>query len=172
MTGRGVSGPRVVIAPPVPALLGRYASLQDPVGPLRAACAGAVGWLDEPVRVLADDGQGHAVAESLLGRPADAAGGNLLVMANGSACRTEKAPGHLDPRAAGFDARLGALLAAGDLAGLAALDRGLGRDLLAAGLESLAGLQALGLQVASATIDYDDDPFGVQYWVVRWQCES
>jgi len=20
-----------------------------------------------------------------------------------------------------------------------------------------------------ATIDYDDDPFGVQYWVMRWQ---
>ncbi len=28
------------------------------------------------------------------------------------------------------------------------------------------------LTVRTAIVDYDDDPFGVQYWVMRWQCES
>jgi hypothetical protein len=23
-----------------------------------------------------------------------------------------------------------------------------------------------------ASVDYDGDPFGVQYWVVRWSCGS
>ncbi len=65
-------------------------------------------------------------------RAAGAAG--LLVMGDGSARRTEKAPGWLDERAAGFDAAASAALAAGDPALLA---RGaiceLGAQLLAAG---------------------------------------
>ena len=45
---------RVVIAPPVPALLPDYAGREDPVGPLRAALKQAVAWLgDGPVRVVA-----------------------------------------------------------------------------------------------------------------------
>ena len=91
-------------------------------------------------------------------------------MANGSACRSERAPGHLDERAAAFDEELGAALAAGDTAALARLDLALGDELLASGLRGLAGLS--GMRVAEATVDHADDPFGVMYWVVRWQCES
>ncbi|MDX6555044.1 MAG: hypothetical protein QOD86_1239, partial [Miltoncostaeaceae bacterium] len=46
----------------------------------------------------------------------------VLAMGDGSARRSEKAPGHLDPAAAGFDAAVAAALAAGDTTTLAALD--------------------------------------------------
>lgn len=166
---------RVVIAPPVPALLPAYSSVVDPVAELRAACRSAAAWLVEAggARVVADDGLGERVGRELLGgvetdardQPA-----GLLVMANGSARRTEKAPGHLDERAFGFDEALERALAAGDAAALADLDPVLADDLLAAGARLLRDLA--GLSVVEASLDYADDPFGVRYWVVRWQCAS
>jgi hypothetical protein len=174
---------RVVIVPPVPALLPAYASLSDPVADLRAACMAAVSWLAPDVEVVADDELGRRVGESLLSASAlrdgrfapssgTASGPDLLVLANGSGCRTEKAPGHLDERAAEFDHFLGDLLARGDVAGLAGLDVALGAELLATGLVSLTGLAARGLSVETAKVDHDEDPYGVKYWVVRWTCES
>ena len=126
---------RVVIVPGVLALRPEYASLSDPVPELRAAVAEATRWL----------------------------GSGRLVVANGSAKRTEKAPGYFDDRAAEFDEALGAALRAGDLSGL---DLSLAGELWAdvAGLTELAGVRASEVQV-----DYDDAPYGVQYWVVRWQ---
>lgn len=58
----------------------------------------------------------------------------VLVMGDGSARRTEAAPGYVDPRAEPFDAAVAAALAAGDAAALRDLDAGLGADLLAAGV--------------------------------------
>ncbi|WP_285776335.1 hypothetical protein [Microtetraspora sp. NBRC 13810] len=46
----------------------------------------------------------------------------LLVMADGSACLTEKAPGYLDPRARSYDEHIRHVLETADLAALAALD--------------------------------------------------
>jgi len=161
------------------ALLPEYAGRVDPVAELRAACLEAVGWLGEagPVTVVADE-QGVRVARALL----DAAGASTdadaaapaayLVVANGSARRTEQAPGFLDERAAGFDQRLGAALRGPDPAALDQLDLALADELLV-GFPS--GFRMLGrvLEAAGpAVVDYDDDPFGVQYWVMRWQCES
>lgn len=127
---------RVVIVPGVLALRSEYASLSDPVPELRTAVAEATRWL----------------------------GSGRLVVANGSAKRTEKAPGYFDDRAAAFDEALGAALRAGDLSGL---DLSLAGELWAdvSGLTELAGVRASEVQV-----DYDDAPYGVQYWVVRWQC--
>jgi len=190
---------RVVVLPPVPALLPVYRGRVDPVGELRDACRKAILWLvedgDSPVAVLADPPDqaarrrgvevpvGLRVARSLLDeaeygpgvRHVDApvAGdGRLLVLANGSGCRSEKAPGHLDPRSFAFDERIEAALAEGDPAGLADLDAGLGGDLLAAGIEPLRQLGALGLQVETAELSYAADPYGVRYWVASWLCRS
>ena len=163
---------RVVILPPAPVLLPQYASLADPVAELRAACAAAVEWLGNDVEVIADDEQGVRVGEALLGRRSTPGAPAVLVLANGSARRTEKAPGHLDDRAAGFDSHLGDLLARGDVAGLADVDRGLAAELLACGLEGFARLADAGVRVQEVWTDHADDPFGVQYWVVRWQCAS
>ena len=154
---------RVVLVPGVLALLPEYAGLVDPVADLRDACLTAVSRLGEEVTVLGD-AQGARVAAYLLGateRSGDEA--SYLVVGNGSARRTEKAPGHLDERAHPFDADLRAWLTGdGPFP-----DPGLGRDLLAA----MAGFEQMAAQVPTrgpATVDYDDDPFGVQYWVMGW----
>lgn len=168
-----MSARRVVVVPAAPVLLAEHASLTDPVPELRRACHEAVAWLGSDVRVLADGPQAERLAAELLGRPpSDDPDADVLVLANGSACRTEKAPGHLDPRAADFDCRVGELLAAGDVAGLAALDLGLADELLASGLAMFALLHEEGTEVSGVEIDHADDPFGVMYWVVRWLCES
>ena len=166
---------KIVLVPGVLALLPEYAGLEDPVADLRAACVEAVAWLDGLVLVLADE-QGSRVADALLAsagitaRPLTLATANTsyLVVANGSACRTEKAPGHLDERAAAFDAALGAALTGCDLAALAGLDQDLARELCAS-TEAMPGLAELLTSDAVVTVDFEGDPYGVQYWVIRWE---
>ncbi|MEU1805289.1 class III extradiol dioxygenase subunit B-like domain-containing protein [Streptomyces sp. NPDC019937] len=93
----------------------------------------------------------------------------LLVMGDGSACRTLKAPGYLDERAAAFDAEVARALAAADTAALAALDEELAHELKAAGrapLQVLAGAaEGVGLK---GELRYDEAPYGVGYFVARW----
>ena len=57
----------------------------------------------------------------------------LLVVGDGAATHTEKAPGYLDERAGPFDDAVAAALATADPAALAALDPALAADLWAAG---------------------------------------
>ena len=154
---------RVVLVPGTLALLPEYAGLEDPVAELRAAALEAVAWLGSDVTVLADD-QGARVAGHLL-TATERAGGDAsyLVVGNGSAMRTEKAPGHLDERAHDFDAALGAALRAGR----PEVDVDLARELWAS-VDAIVRLRDLG-DLGEATVDYDDDPYGVQYWVMRWQ---
>ena len=105
----------------------------------------------------------------------------LLAMGDGSARRTATAPGHLDERAAPFDAAVERAVRDADLAALAALDPDLAADLMAVGRPAwqvLAG--ALGTAAARedqaaadglpsgrlrAEILYCDAPFGVAYLV-------
>lgn len=151
-----------MLVPGVLALLPEYASLEDPVAELRAACLAAVSWLGRDVQVLGDS----RVGAHLLGateRAGDDA--SYLVVGNGSARRTEKAPGHLDERSHAFDAALGAALSSSD-AGWPSF--GLGEDLLAS-LDGIGRLRDLLPPAYAAVVDYDDDPFGVQYWVMRWE---
>jgi aromatic ring-opening dioxygenase LigB subunit len=93
----------------------------------------------------------------------------LLVMGDGSACRSEKAPGYLDERAAAFDASVAAALAAADTAALTTLDEGLAAELRAVGRASwqvLAGAaEGTGL---TGTLLYEGAPFGVGYFVATW----
>lgn len=93
----------------------------------------------------------------------------LLVMGDGSACRTLKAPGYLDERAAAFDAAAGRALGAADTAALAALDAGLAAELQAAGR---APWQVLAGAAEGAGLDgrllYEDAPYGVGYFVAAW----
>ena len=93
----------------------------------------------------------------------------LLVMGDGSARRTEKAPGYVDPRAAGFDAAVVTALAGADTAALAGLDRQLGGALLAAGITAW---RFLGQATAGASWDAallaDLAPYGVGYFVATW----
>jgi hypothetical protein len=172
---------RVVCVPSTPALLPAYASREDPIAALREAVAAAIAWLPAgQVSVLTADASPAAkrVAATLLGDrtglPYDPDDRGLLVVANGTATRTEKAPGHLDERAEEFDAGLRAGLAAGDPGVLAGTDVALGAELWCPDAPAFVGLGRTVVDgtVTSARIDYDDDPYGVQYWVARWQCRS
>jgi hypothetical protein len=92
----------------------------------------------------------------------------LLVMADGSACRSLRAPGYLDPRAAAFDAVIADAVRSGDLAPLRAMDSDLARELLVAsrpGWQVLAG--AMPGRAPSTEVLYEADPFGV-FYLVAW----
>lgn len=93
----------------------------------------------------------------------------LLVMGDGSACRTLKAPGYLDERAAPFDAAVARALGTADVEALKALDTELAHELKAAGRapwQVLAGA-AEGTEPAGALL-YEDAPYGVGYVVATW----
>ncbi|SFC67983.1 hypothetical protein SAMN04487968_109148 [Nocardioides terrae] len=164
---------RIAVVPGCLALLPAYASLRDPVAPLRVAALSAVEWLGPDVEVVGSDA-GRRVGAALLdevaraGAPAQPGDRDRLVVLNGSACRTEKAPGYLDPRAEAYDALLGAALAGPDLAALKDVDLELGRELLA-DVEALPALVDALAGAELVSVDYADAPYGVQYWVMRWE---
>ncbi|MEU4095341.1 hypothetical protein [Streptomyces sp. NPDC026673] len=93
----------------------------------------------------------------------------LLVMGDGSICRTVKAPGYLDERAEPFDASVARALGAADAGALAALDADLAAELGAAGRapwQVLAGAaEDAGL---GGELLYDEAPLGVGYFVAAW----
>jgi hypothetical protein len=105
------------------------------------------------------------------GNPPPLPGGpiGLVVLGDGSARRTEKAPGYLDERAAGYDEAVRAALASGDPAQLAALDLGLGAELLAAGAPVWHAIAPLLTRPYRAQVRYEGDPFGVDYVVALWE---
>ena len=80
----------------------------------------------------------------------------LLVMGDGSARRSLKGPGHLDPRAEPFDARVERAVRAGRLGALLELDETLARDLMATGRpawQALAGAMPDGTGADDARAD-------------------
>jgi hypothetical protein len=97
----------------------------------------------------------------------------LLVLADGSACRGPKAPGHLDHRSIGFDAAVERAVRTGDLGALLAIDAGLAAELQATGRSAwqvLAG--ALDGVAVASLVRYCDDPFGVAYLVASLRVAS
>ncbi|MDI3386390.1 class III extradiol dioxygenase subunit B-like domain-containing protein [Streptomyces sp. B-S-A8] len=93
----------------------------------------------------------------------------LLVMGDASACRTLKAPGYLDERAAAFDTEAARALGAADVAALTSLDPELAYELKAAGRapwQVLAGAaEGAGL---TGELLYDEAPYGVGYLAAAW----
>jgi hypothetical protein len=92
----------------------------------------------------------------------------LLVVADGSARRSLKAPGWFDPRAEAFDAAVEHAIGSGDLDALLDLDADLGATLLATGRSSWQAVAAAtdGRRCTSH-LDYAGAPFGVGYLVAR-----
>ncbi|MFJ9540211.1 class III extradiol dioxygenase subunit B-like domain-containing protein [Streptomyces sp. NPDC101225] len=130
-----------------------------------------IGWSDAPVEGL---GVGEPLAPERcvqVGRDIAARAERvaLLVMGDASACRTLKAPGYLDERAAPFDARVARALATADVTALEELDPGLAYELKASGRapwQVLAGA-ADGAGLSGALL-YEDAPYGVGYLVAAW----
>lgn len=95
----------------------------------------------------------------------------LLAMGDGSARRSEKAPGYLDPAAESFDLAVSAALAAADPEALLAVDPREARRLLAVGRASwqvLAGAAGTTGTRWRGEVLADDAPYGVAYLVARW----
>ena len=115
------------------------------------------GW-DGPRRLVAVSADELASACAALG--AELAAGTdrtaLLVMGDGSARRSLKAPGHLDPRAEPFDAQVELAVRDGRLGALLKLDEALARDLMVTGRPAwqvLAGAMANGTGLDGAGLD-------------------
>jgi hypothetical protein len=90
----------------------------------------------------------------------------LLVIADGSARRTLKAPGYFDERAEPYDEQVRQAVATGELTALHALDPVLARELMAPGWPALQVLAAaFGVHRPQATVHYADAPYGVGYLV-------
>jgi hypothetical protein len=145
--------------------------------PLPASLAVAA-WLLERARWADAPVEGLGVDEGLPGERCAAIGREiaaradrvaLLVMGDGSACRSLKAPGYLDERAADFDERAAHALGAADVEALKALDESLAYELKAAGRapwQVLAGA-AEGAGLAGQLL-HEDAPYGVGYFVAAW----
>ena len=160
---------RVALVPGVLALLPEYAGQEDPVPEVRAAALAAAAWLAEagPVTVVGDE-QGGRVGRHLLAGAAEGDGSAYLVVANGSARRDDTAPGFVDERAVPFDAAVEAALRATDAAALEGLDVDLSAALLVGNPDGLVRLGTLLHRAGPPMMDYAGDPYGVQYWVMRW----
>ncbi|KUH35530.1 MULTISPECIES: class III extradiol dioxygenase subunit B-like domain-containing protein [Streptomyces] len=102
----------------------------------------------------------------------------LLVMGDGSACRSVKAPGYLDERAEDFDAAATRALGSADAVALTALDADLAHELKAAGRApwQVLAAAAAGRDDGPARVEgglegrllYEDAPYGVGYTVATW----
>ena len=92
---------------------------------------------------------------------------SLLVVADGSAKRTAKAPGGFDPRAEGFDTAVVEALRAADAAALAALDEELASELWAQGAAAWRTLADVPGPWRGEVL-YADAPHGVGYVVATW----
>ena len=190
---------RTVLVLPTPLALLAPRSVTDPVAELRTACSTAVASLPDDDRIVVlsapvneanvargvTEPLGHRVARHLLdGRAFEpqlslpyaaaallevTAPTTLLVMADGSARRGDKAPGHLHPEAMSFDDAIEAALRTGDAEALAQLDPDLGEELWC---EGVPGLRVLGELARDREVDsevsYAGAPYGVAWWVARW----
>ncbi|MBO4255886.1 class III extradiol dioxygenase subunit B-like domain-containing protein [Streptomyces griseorubiginosus] len=130
-----------------------------------------IGWADAPIEGLGVGEPLEAERCIQVGRDIAARAERvaLLVMGDASACRTLKAPGYLDERAAPFDAEVARALGAADVAALRALDAELAYELKASGRapwQVLAGA-AEGGDLTGALL-YEDAPYGVGYVVATW----
>ncbi|RSO44976.1 hypothetical protein DMH15_08720 [Streptomyces sp. WAC 06725] len=128
-------------------------------------------WADAPVEGL---GVGEPLAAdrcAQVGREIAASAKRvaLLVMGDGSACRTVKAPGYYDERAEDFDAAVARALGAADTEALAGLDAELASELKASGRvcwQVLAGAaEDAGLR---GELLREEAPYGVGYFVAAW----
>lgn len=150
--GFGVPRPGPIDRPRLPWPLGIGAWILDEIG-----WSGPRRYVGVDQSVMAGDEPAGTVA--------------VLALGDGTARRTEKAPGHLDVRAEPYDNEIARRLAIGDVVGLATIDSELGSELMCAGLPvwrwvgSLIGSRA----VVGAELLVHTAPYGVGYFVASWQ---
>jgi hypothetical protein len=151
--GQTRTEPTLPLSLTVGAWLLERAGWQGPVTTLALAADADVETLQRRAARLAD--------------PAERTG--LLVMADASSTRTEKAPGSWQPGALAFDARISAALASGEPTRLADVDLPEAREV---GAHGWPAWRVAALATAAtrwrAHLYYDDAPYGVGYLVASW----
>jgi hypothetical protein len=177
LAGNGKRAGRTAVAPPLPLALGIGTLLLDAVGYSGPRALHGIAE-DEPAAACLAIGRRIAASAPRVA---------LLAVGDGTARRSESAPGYLDERAAPFDAAVERAVRDGDLPAIAALDPALAADLLAVGRpawQALAGAlsaghppaprrasgeQSAGFLAAAGRpkteILYSDAPLGVAYLV-------
>ena len=158
--GFGVQHPERPTASRLPHALAIGAWLLDTYAGERPAARFQAVTADLPAVACAELGHDLAQGDTRIG---------LLVCGDGTACRSEKAPGFYDPAAEEWDAAAVTALRAADPAGLLALEADLARRLLATGRapwQVLAG--AAGDGTFEAAVDWADAPYGVMYVAGTW----
>jgi hypothetical protein len=159
-TGAGPVGP-VDPRLPLPLLIAGWVAARSGA---RVRIRGELVAPDEPPAACAELGARLAAEFAADDEPV-----GLLVVGDGAATHTERAPGHLDERAGPFDAAVAGALRAADPAALAALDPELAAELLVAGRapwQVLAGATAAGGW--RGELPHSSAPFGVAYHVAVW----
>jgi hypothetical protein len=108
----------------------------------------------------------NAESERLAGEARTA----LLVVGDGSAARSDRAPAYYDPRAEGFDTAIAGHLARGDVAGLGGVDQALAAELGCGGWAAWRWAAATigDRPVSAAQLAAHVAPYGVGYFVARW----
>ena len=95
----------------------------------------------------------------------------LLVLGDGTARRSQAAPGFIDERAFPFDDLMADALEGGDGDALSRLDQDLAAELMVTGRHTFAVLGAAMLASRApveADLRYRDDPLGMTYFVAIW----
>jgi hypothetical protein len=127
------------------------------------------GWSGERLAVELDPAAADAALDACGAALAADVPTALLVVADGSASRTEKAPASLHPDAEAFDSSVAKALISGDPAALAALDPELARAVTAGGRPAWrTAASALQGTAYAAELLADEAPYGVGYLVARW----
>jgi hypothetical protein len=111
------------------------------------------------------------VAENGTATTSAPVGEALLVVGDGSARRSEKAPGHLDDRAEAFDAVIATAIREGDVSALRRVDPALADDLMCAGAPVWRWVaDAFGDgSVEESELLADIAPYGVGYFTGWWR---
>ena len=135
--------------------------------------AGWTGEVDEATVAMDADVAGVSAAAEVVRAAAEGPERTLLVVvADGSARRDDRAPGEPHPRALEVDGAIERGLREADPATLAALEAGLARDVIADGRAALQVLAAVGSESggrARCVRYWSDCPYGVLYVVATWE---
>ena len=135
------------------------------------------GWLDErDYCEIGDESEGLTMTRRTVERPGRSA---LLVVADGSATRTERAPRGFDARSLDFDEHMARAFESGDLS-LGSIGTTLGaaraEELHVGGLAvwrvSAQMLSAVGRPVTRAELLRHEAPYGVGYLAASWTWEE